>query len=178
MGKYVNKSELAEILGKSERTLTTWQKNGMPISVDGGGRGYANTYDTAEVIDWLLRNELEKHLNTDQQVLDYDYERARLTHNQANKVEMENAVMRGDLIPAELVEDVQNDMIGRARARLLAIPTKAAPQLISELDIGEVQDILKKLVYEALRELAEYDPEDFGIVLTVEDPLEGMEPTA
>ena len=38
MGKRVNKRELAEILGKSERTLTDWQDDGPPRRARLGAR--------------------------------------------------------------------------------------------------------------------------------------------
>ena len=46
----VTKSELAEILGVSERTLSTWQQEGLPIE---NQQHQGNTYHTVKVIDWL-----------------------------------------------------------------------------------------------------------------------------
>ena len=177
MGKIVNKQELAEILGKSETTLTTWQKNGMPIKFE-AKRGQPNQYDTEAVIAWWLRRDISKlTVGGDGEVLDYEAERARLTHHQANKTEMEAAVMRGDLIPADTVQQVQADMVGRCRARLLAIPTKAAHQMLGLDDLSEAQDVLKQNIYEALRELADYRPEHYGITVVREDSSD-MDATA
>ena len=60
MGKSVNKSELAEIFGVSERTLTEWQNDSdLPIKTK-GARGQANEYDTEAVITWFAQRELNK----------------------------------------------------------------------------------------------------------------------
>ena len=39
MGKTVSKLELGEIIGRDERTLSRWQKDGMPVIEFGVGRG-------------------------------------------------------------------------------------------------------------------------------------------
>lgn len=53
MGKIVNQTQLAEILGTSDVTIWQWQKEGLPIKTR-NLRGLSNEYDTAEVIAWLV----------------------------------------------------------------------------------------------------------------------------
>lgn len=159
----VNKKQLSEILGKTEKTLTTWQKNGLPIEVN-AGRGSSNTYDTGKVIGWLIDREIEKLTKTeDGRFLDYEAERARLTHHQANKVALEEEVLSGKLIPSDIVEQVQCDMVSAFRTRILSIPTKTAHSLIGVSDLNEAKEILKRNLYEALNELSNYRPEQYGI---------------
>lgn len=160
----VNKTHLAEILGKSQQTLTTWQKNGMPIFAE-GSNGQANQYKTEDVIQWLINREIGKlTVDDDGRVHDYEAERARLTHHQANKTELESKVLKGQLIHAETVEQVQGDMVSSFRSKILAIPTKAAHSMIGLDDLNEAKDILKEYLYEALSELADYEPRQYGIV--------------
>lgn len=160
----VNKTHLAEILGKSQQTLTTWQKNGMPIFAE-GSNGQANQYKTEDVIQWLINREIGKLTVDDEgRVHDYEAERARLTHHQANKTELESKVLKGQLIHAETVEQVQGDMVSSFRSKILAIPTKAAHSMIGLDDLNEAKDILKEYLYEALSELADYEPRQYGIV--------------
>lgn len=169
MGRLVNKQELSEILGKSERTLTTWQKNGLPIALD-GGRGAQNQYDTEAVIDWLINREISKLTIDDEgRIHDYEAERARLTHHQANKTALEEEVLKGSLLKAELVDRVWGDMISAFRAKMLSLPTKTAAQLINESDIAVIESVLREQVYEALTELSDYEPEQFGIQPDQED---------
>lgn len=159
----VNKTQLAEILGKSQQTLTTWQKNGMPIFAE-GSNGQANQYDTEQVINWLVSREISKlSVDSDGRVHDYEMERARLTHHQANKTSLEEAVLKGSLIPAEKVERVQGDMVSAFRAKMLSLPTKAAHSLIQLETLSEAQDAIKPYIYEALKELSDYEPNQYGI---------------
>src|SRR3990172_13341229 len=50
----VNKHQLADVMGVSERTLSEWQEDGLPIK-SVGGRGMENQYETAEVIEWRVQ---------------------------------------------------------------------------------------------------------------------------
>jgi phage terminase Nu1 subunit (DNA packaging protein) len=51
-GKQVNKSQLAEILGITERALTTWQEEGLPFERR-EAVGLENLYHTGDVIRWI-----------------------------------------------------------------------------------------------------------------------------
>lgn len=153
----VNKAELAEILGRSERTLTTWQKQGLPIH-SAGTRGQENLYQTSEVIDWLIRRELERAIGAgpDGEAISYEVERARLTKAQADHEELKVATLRGELLRSSDVERVQGAMVTAFRARALAIPTRAAPQVVG-MDQTEAEAFLGDLVFEALEEMGDFD---------------------
>ena len=92
---------------------------------------------------------------------DYETERARLTHHQANKTALEEQVLAGNLLTAEEVESVWSAMIGAFRARMLSVPGRAAQSVIATADISEAEQIIRTLVYEALSELADYDPHHY-----------------
>ena len=166
MGNTVNKTELSEIIGVSQRTLTTWQKNGMPIAMD-GTRGTENLYDTEEVIQWMIQREIQRriadHGGDEDQWFDYEKERARLTHHQANIAALDEQVKEGRLIPAEVVQGAWDDFVAAFRAKTLSIPTKTAHHFITLSDLNQIQDCLKEHLNEALAELADYDPEHYGI---------------
>ena len=157
----VNKQELAEIIGKSERTITTWQKQGMPIALD-GTRGTENKYNTVDVFEWMLNREIERriseHGGTESDFYDYEIERGRLTHHQANKTELEAAKLRGSLVEKETLDKLVADMAATIRANALAIPTKGAHLFLNLEDLEEAQANLKSLVYELLNELTTYEP--------------------
>lgn len=164
MTNLVNKRELSEILGKSRRTLTEWQKYGLPIEND-GTRGNENLYNVPDVIEWMIQRAVDGRLraveNREGECYDYDTERARLTHHQANKARLDESILRGNLIPGEVVERVWTDIVSAFRAHILLIPDKAAAAVIEASDLNETQAILKDHVYEALTELAKYEPEQF-----------------
>lgn len=103
----------------------------------------------------------EKAGETNEEELNLKKERTLLIRAQRKKTELELQVMRGELHRSEDIERVMNDMLGAFRARCLSIPSKTSPQVIGQDDLAVVQDIIKKEVYEALSELANYDPAVF-----------------
>lgn len=73
-------------------------------------------------------------------------ERARLAREQADKIAMQNAVTRGELAPARLLEEVLAKAGARAARILETIPgeiRRRVPQLTSD-DIGAVTRIVAK----------------------------------
>lgn len=155
----VNKKELADILGKTERTITTLQKNGLPIKND-GKRGTANVYETEEVIDWLIHRELARMVGqhgSPEDAYIYEVEKARLTHHQANIAELDERIKRRELIPVEEVITVEENMIASSRAKLLGLPKKLSPRLLGINDLPQVEAILSGGVREVAEELASHD---------------------
>ena len=71
---------------------------------------------------------------------------------------MELAEKRGELHRASAIAKIWTDSVINAKTRLLAIPTKTAPELVGQ-DLATISHKLKSAIYEALKELAEYDPD-------------------
>jgi len=88
-------------------------------------------------------------------------ERARLLCAQAEKAELEVAKTRGLLLDAGDVQSVWSKYISNARARLLSLPASAAPRVAGET-VSIAADVIRVLVFEALDELAAYDPDDYA----------------
>jgi phage terminase Nu1 subunit (DNA packaging protein) len=152
--RIVSTSELAEILGLSDRRIRQLEQIGAISKIS---RGKFNLSETIQqYIDWIKSQAIESD-----QELDLKKEKTLLTRANRQKVELEIQIMRGELHRSEDVQRVMNDMLGAFRARCLAIPTKAAPRLIAETDIAIIQDTLRKEIYEALSELSGYDPNVF-----------------
>lgn len=97
--------------------------------------------------------------DTDKKTL--DSERTRLASAQAEKTELEVQVIKGNLIPAPNVETTVNNMVSAFRSKMLSFPTKAAPAVLPLADVAEAESVLRDLVYEALTELSNYDPEQY-----------------
>src|ERR671913_163957 len=85
--------------------------------------------------------------------LDIVAERARLAKEQADKLEMENAAARGELLPRGHVVSALQAVFARCRARLLSLPTKLAPLIVGEESPAVVQNRITQGVHEALEEL-------------------------
>lgn len=85
-------------------------------------------------------------------------QRERLAAAQAEKVEAENAVRRGQLADVALMVRVWQDHIAAARAKLLGIAAKLSPQLVGLNDPNVIAAAIRAEVSAALGELANYDP--------------------
>ena len=92
--------------------------------------------------------------------LDLAEERARLAKEQADAKEMENDILRGDLVYIADVADSVEKQFAKVRSKMLAVPTKAAPEAVACATTKEVQVLLEKHITEALNDLVGLNPED------------------
>lgn len=88
----------------------------------------------------------------------YDEARTRKVNAEAEIAELELKKIHGELVIADDVVSAWTDVLGSVKARLLSIPTKAAPVVAAESNAGMCQNILEDLITEALEELSRYDP--------------------
>lgn len=149
----VNKKDLAEIVGISERTLTEYQKDpSFPIEED-NGRGKANVYETVDVIDWLLRKELGRAKET---------ARERLDRIKADREELAFAKDLEELVPAALVEETLSNVVIAIRSDLLNSNAQLKVELDIEYDIDTDIDILHDHSRKILEHLSEIggEPEE------------------
>lgn len=152
----LNNRQAADLTGVSVRRIQQLAHDADAPPRDGDG------YPCKAFGEWLKRRAVAgMGVTDDGRVYNYDAERARLTHHQANKTALEEQVLQGSLITAEEVESVWSSMIGAFRARMLSVPGRAAQGVIATADISEAEQIIRDLVYEALSELADYDPEQY-----------------
>lgn len=87
--------------------------------------------------------------------LDLSSERAQLAHAQTEKVRLEVAQMRGELVPFEQLADTWGNYVANARAKILGLGSKLAPRVAAEKSIQVCQAIIDAAVYEILSELKE-----------------------
>lgn len=133
----LNQQQMAYLLGVTSRSLRDWPD--APRNPDG-------TYDGCAVVQWFIRrNNAEA---------DYDSQRERLAAAQAEKVETENALRRGELADMAAVSAVWTEHIMNARVKLLSLPSKLGPQLLNCDDPVLISSRIKAEVYAALNELA------------------------
>lgn len=72
----------------------------------------------------------------------------------AHEQRVANAQAERQLLPRDDVFIGMTDTFARIRSKLLALPTRAAPVLMTLDDAAQVQEALRKIVYEILNELA------------------------
>lgn len=151
-----DQSTLAQIFGITPETVRQWQAAGMPYTpreAIGGG----NAYDTVTVIRWRIERELRG--------AGQESQKDRLSRLQADRLELELAEKRGELVPAAEIEPAWSGMVQAARAQLLAFPARAAMQLAELHTFEQRRDLLVREIDTALQKLAEYDggePESLG----------------
>jgi len=138
----LNRSDTAQKLNVSLTTLDDWRRKGCPHTKT-GKQVFFNLDDLNEWLNTRSGGEL-----------DYTQERAKLTRLQAEKVTLELEQQRGNLLPMELVIAAWQGHIANARAKLLALPPKAASQVLGMESYLEVEHAIREIIYEALDDLA------------------------
>ena len=115
-------------------------------------------YDVAEA-----RTEYIRHLRkvaagrANAGELDLGEERARLAKEQADAKEMENSMLRGELVYIDDVAKQFGEQASAVKTRLLAIPSKSAPLVINCANAAEAKDVIEEMIEEALHELVGYN---------------------
>jgi len=145
-GKFLrlSKTDLAEARGVSLNTVYGWVRQGVPKNKDG-------TFDLPEVSGWLDKRGASK-------VGSLEKERARLAREQADKLQMENAQTRGELVHVDDAASAVESIIIAIRAKALSLGTKLAPQVVVCNNVNEVKAIIDAGADDFLRELAEINP--------------------
>ena len=135
----VTAAQLGRAVGLSERAVAGRKLDGRLPAHAGGGIALA------PILRAGIASLASGHRTHAGAGLDLTAERARLAKEQADAMEMRNAATRGELIPrAEVVAGMQG-ALAYCRARLLALPDKAAPLVAAEADPRAVRDVLAEL---------------------------------
>jgi hypothetical protein len=82
----------------------------------------------------------------------------------AHRARLEAAALAGDLLYRDDVVDLWSDTITRSRAKILSLPSRLAATLSSALAVppAQVEKIASDVISEALKELSEYDHNDYA----------------
>lgn len=117
--------------------------------IDPSSGGYS-LQDLARFAEWRV---LQTIGMVDGTAYNYEAERARLTHEQANKVSLEVAELRGELVRASEVGPYWDDMVSSMRAKLVGMPPKLAAMIADAVARAKFQSQAEAAVYEALAEI-------------------------
>ena len=136
----LNQTQAAALLSVAPRTLRDW------IDAPRNGDG---TYPGPALVAYYVGK-----LGGGSE---YDTQRERLAAAQAERVEAENAVRRGELAELGSVAAEWSALIHACRAKLLSMPSKLGPQLIHVADPTVIAARIRAEVYAALVELGGTD---------------------
>lgn len=122
-------TECATVLGVKTDTLKKWHGQGCP----GGKEGTTWKFDVAKVFTWRLERERElcapkASMNESpegQEAIDPEYERARKDREMADKIALQNARLRGEMIEVEEVCKMTEGFFGVLRSKVMNLPLTA-----------------------------------------------------
>jgi len=117
-------------------------------------RAAKQAYDLDAVRVQYIRHLREVAAGRNNETSALSAEKARHAKEQADSLSMKNAQARGELLPAGEVSAAVTASFARVRAKLLAIPSKLAPVLISIAGVAEVKETIANAIHETLAELA------------------------
>ena len=144
---------IAKLFLLSERRVQQLVKMGVVPKNDHG------RYELVPAVQGYVRYLQERAAGRPGAPEDYHQEKSRLVKLQADKAQLELDEMSSQLVRADAVQSAWEGILSDVKARLLGIPSKAAP-IVSGIDNpGEILGVLDDLVHEALRELHEYGDE-------------------
>ena len=129
------------LLSVAPRTLRGWP--GVPRNADG-------TYQWKKLLAYYI-----ERMSGSQEFAD---QRQRLAAAQAERVETENAIRRGELVVVSEAQTGWISHIGAARAKLLSMGKKLGPRLVNVSDPNVINEGIHVEVCAALEELAGWEP--------------------
>jgi len=180
IGRTVDKAELARVTGYSVSWIEKLMKQGMPIKNQGRKRsGVATTFDTAQVLDWMLAAERKKVEAKYEELIKLLKKRAGMVDENGNPIgnaaddimseteakrrersakaqiaEIELKAKQGIMVEVAKVNAILDKIITNCRARLLSIPSKTAAQVVDAKNAKDANTIIEREIYEALHELS------------------------
>ena len=158
---------LARLFNLTERRVQQMAREGIIPKPEKG------KYDLIGCTRAYIKYLQERATGRDIEPQDAYLERARLLKAQADKVELEVKSMNGEVVPSEQMELLWSGLVASFRLRMLALPVWCTPQVMNLETHAEVESCLREYVYEALNELARYDPQSHSHL----DLEEGSEPS-
>ncbi len=155
----VNSATLEKIIGVSDRRIRQLAEENIIIRA---AKGRYKLMDSISNYILTLKVAIESG-NSESPDGEIDLEEEKAIHERVKRhiSELKLQTMKGDLHKSEDVERVMTDMLVSIKTKLLSMPTKLAPILVSRNDIDFVRNAINREVLDALNELKDYNPKEF-----------------
>lgn len=107
--------KLAKLFGVTERTVNEWIADGLPVLKAGKrGAGNASRISLPAAVKWYVQKKTSRS--------EAELQRARKDRELGDRLAMENATRRGELIEWREAARIYAGQVTRAKARLLQCP--------------------------------------------------------
>ncbi|WP_339216252.1 hypothetical protein [Solibacillus sp. FSL W8-0372] len=153
----VNTKALAKMFNMTERNVRYLVEEEIIARV---GHGRYDLIDSvSRYITFLKMASNEMDGAAVEESLEYE----KWLHEKAKreKAEIELAHIKKEMHKSDEVENVLNHMVMAFRSKMLSLPSKVALQLTTLDDANQIEELLERDIYLALKELSEYDPSMF-----------------
>ena len=143
--KALKQAEVAQLLLVDPRQVRNYHREIVPIPSK--GQGQSLRYDWSEVLPWrdMRRERQIVDVTSDPERVDEKMERALLARVQRQRIEIENAKARGEVITLDLYAKAVEDLITPARINLLSLRAKLEVSIGREAAV-RVDDEIKKIL--------------------------------
>jgi phage terminase Nu1 subunit (DNA packaging protein) len=155
---YVSTTVISDILEVSTRRVRQMVEEGIISRAESG------SYELVPTVKQYIRF---LRVKSDSKIDDQDLEKqlsieeVKLKRAKAEQEEIKLARMKGTMHDASDVERVMTDMLSSMKAKLLSMPSKISPMLVGIEEVTDIQELIRRNIYEALEELKDYSPELF-----------------
>jgi phage terminase Nu1 subunit (DNA packaging protein) len=141
----LKREEIAEHFGVVPGTITRWERDGCPVAKK-QTRGRHTFFDLDAVIEW---NALRERSG-----LSLELERAKLTVLQQQKLDIELAIRRGELLPRDLVLAE-----GQGLMKALASKIRGLPRRLSQAGFisRELEASVAQICVDLLTEISRWE---------------------
>lgn len=143
----VTRRQLAEELNVHPITVTKWERAGLPIA-EQGRRGKPSMYRRADVDAWLAKRETDQTAEH----VDLARERALLAQKQRERIEIEIAVNRGELVHRDQVVREGQAHVKGWTAKIRSLARRAAQAgIIQPEQVAGLEGLCREILTEISR---------------------------
>ena len=156
--RYLSMSQLAEVTGVDRRTVKSRLAQVEPYKRD----GKAIIYDATQALPYVMGFGEQTATSIDREIKQAELRRELAS---AEKIEMDNARARGELVSQEDVCRIHGKEITYVRAAILSMPSKLAKPTALEEDPNVTHSLIQQEVDEVLNHIQadtnlEIEPEE------------------
>ena len=142
----MNVTELTEAVGLDRANVIRRLKDKIkPIM-----KGKAKIYDSVIALPILLMGSKGQD---GENLYNYNAEKARATHHEANIKSMNEDLLSGETVKTEEVQEVWSLMTSNWKAKMLSLPSNVVMELARTKEKAEIMKILKESINDTFVEL-------------------------